>query len=171
MSRYRPPAAQGSKYITPEGASALRNELDRLWRHRRPEVTRALSEAAAEGDRSENAEYIYRKKELREIDRRVRHLRRRLDGIRVVDRAPEDTSRVFFGAWFTLENDALATVEYRLVGPDETHLGAHHISIDSPLGRAIRGKSPGDRFELETPSGTRSFKLRSVRYRPPDDGT
>ena len=104
MARYRPPRPESSKYITPEGAAVLRRELDELWRVQRPAVTQAVSEAAAQGDRSENAEYIYGKKQLAEIDRRVRYLRKRLTGIRVVDQLPSDTSRVFFGAWFELES-------------------------------------------------------------------
>src|SRR5690349_5796397 len=105
MSRYRPPTPKGSKFITPEGAARLKNELDHLWRVLRPQVTQAVSEAAAQGDRSENAEYIYGKKQLREIDRRVRFLRQRLDGMTIVEQPPSDPRRVFFGAWVTLEDD------------------------------------------------------------------
>ncbi len=167
MSRYRPPSPQGSRYITPEGATALRSELDHLWRVRRPEVTAALAAAAAEGDRSENAEYIYRKKELREIDRRIRHLTRRLDGIRVVDRLPDDLDRVFFGAWFDLIDDGGRTLTLRLVGPDETSMGKGYISVDSPLGRAVRGRSVGDTLPVSTPEGTRTYQLTGLRYAPP----
>src|SRR6201996_2276297 len=102
MGRYRPPQKPGSQYITPEGARRLREELDHLWRGERPRVTQAVSEAAAQGDRSENAEYTYGKRRLREIDRRVRHLRKRLDGMVIVDKPPSDPSRVFFGAWVSL---------------------------------------------------------------------
>src|SRR5919109_2633456 len=117
MGRYRAPRAESTKYITPEGAARLRRELDELWRVKRPAVTKAVAEAAAQGDRSENAEYIYGKKQLAEIDRRVRFLRKRLLGVRVVDQPPSDTTRVYFGAWFELEGDDGARNEYRLVGP------------------------------------------------------
>src|SRR5688572_31004816 len=118
MGRYRSPRPESTKYITPEGAARLRRELDELWRVKRPAVTKAVAEAAAQGDRSENAEYIYGKKQLAEIDRRVRYLRKRLTGIRVVDQRPGDTSKVFFGAWFELAASD-GKHEYRLVGPDE----------------------------------------------------
>src|SRR5215467_14191223 len=105
MGRYRPPQATGSKYITPQGARRLREELETLWRVERPRVTQAVAEAAAQGDRSENAEYTYGKRRLREIDRRVRFLRKRLDGMTVVDKPPTDRGRVYFGAWVTLEDE------------------------------------------------------------------
>src|SRR6187200_2220203 len=119
MTRYRTPETPGSRYITAAGARALRDELDELWRVQRPQVTRAVSEAAAQGDRSENAEYIYGKRQLREIDRRVRFLRKRLEGLVVVSRPPDDRSRVFFGAWVTLEHEDGTESELRIVGPDE----------------------------------------------------
>ena len=112
------PKSTGSDYITPEGAQRLRVELDWLWRVQRPQVTQAVSEAAAQGDRSENAEYIYGKKQLREIDRRIRFLTKRLDTLVVVDRVPAETRRVFFGAWVRLESDAGEVCVYRIVGPD-----------------------------------------------------
>src|SRR5919106_5921136 len=105
MSRYRPPQPRASKFITPEGARRLKQELDHLWRVLRPQVTQAVQEAAAQGDRSENAEYIYGKRQLREIDRRVRFLRQRLEGMVIVDAPPADRSKIFFGAWATLEGD------------------------------------------------------------------
>ena len=107
----------------------------------RPQVTQAVSEAAAQGDRSENAEYIYGKRQLREIDRRVRFLRQRLDGMTVVDQPPSDPTRVFFGAWVTLEDDDGEEVEYRIVGPDEFDAAKGYISMDSPLGRALMRKA------------------------------
>jgi transcription elongation factor GreB len=168
MSRYRPPQPAGSRYITPEGAAALRAELDQLWRVRRPEVTAALTAAAAEGDRSENAEYIYRKKELREIDRRIRHLTKRLDGITVVDRLPDDTGQVRFGAWFDIVDDSDRLLTLRLVGPDETGMGQGYISVDSPLGRAIRGRTAGDTVNVSTPAGEKSYRVTAVRYAPAD---
>ena len=163
MGRYRAPRPPSAKYITPEGAARLRRELDELWRVKRPAVTRAVSEAAAQGDRSENAEYIYGKKQLAEIDRRVRFLRKRLTGIRVVDQLPSDTSRVFFGAWFELESDD-GKHEYRLVGPDEIDGAPAYISVDSPLGRAVLGKGSGAMIDVRTPEGERRYELVGVRY-------
>lgn len=168
MARYRPPQEPGSKYITPEGAARLRSELDELWRVKRPQVTRRVAAAAAEGDRSENAEYIYGKKQLAEIDRRVRFLRKRLDGIRVVTEAPADTERVFFGAWFEVETDAGERHRYRLVGPDEFDAEVDYISMDSPLGRAVMGKRLHDELVVELPQGEAHYRIVSVRYGKPD---
>jgi transcription elongation factor GreB len=165
MPRYRAPRPESSKYITPEGAAALRRELDELWRVKRPAVTRAVSEAAAQGDRSENAEYIYGKKQLAEIDRRVRYLRKRLTGIRVVDQVPGDTSKVYFGAWFTLRDAADQDREYRLVGPDELDAARDYVSLDSPLGRAVLGKAIGDSVSVRTPDGASRRRVVAVRYR------
>lgn len=164
MGRYRPPRPQSSKYITPEGAARLREELDRLWKVERPAVTRAVAEAAAQGDRSENAEYIYGKKQLAAIDRRVRFLRKRFDGMRIVAEQPGDTSRVFFGAWFELEDSAGLKRCFRLVGPDETEHARDYISMDSPLGRSVMGKSLGDEFEHDAPQGTQRYTVTGVRY-------
>lgn len=164
MSRYRPPQPKGSKFITPEGARRLKAELDHLWRVLRPQVTQAVSEAAAQGDRSENAEYIYGKKQLREIDSRVRFLRQRLDGMTVVDNAPTDRTKVFFGAWVTLEDDSGAAVEYRIVGPDEFDPGKGYISMDSPLGRALLRKGLDDEVKVEVPGGTKTYVVAAVRY-------
>src|SRR5512141_823868 len=132
MTRYRPPQSPGSKYATADGARRLREELDYLWRVQRPQVTSAVSEAAAQGDRSENAEYIYGKKQLREIDRRVRFLRKRLEGLVVVSRPPDDRSRIFFGAWVKVEDDAGHETELRIVGPDEIDPARKYVSMDSP---------------------------------------
>ena len=143
----------GSKYATPEGAKRLRAELDELWLVERPAVTRAVSEAAAQGDRSENAEYIYGKRRLREIDRRVRFLRERLDGLKIVSEAPSDRNRVFFGAWVTIEEASGATRRHRIVGPDEFDREAGYVSMDSPLARALLGKRVGDAVEVRLPSG------------------
>lgn len=164
MTRYRPPQPRGSKFITPEGARRLKDELDHLWRVLRPQVTQAVQEAAAQGDRSENAEYIYGKKQLREIDRRVRFLRQRLDGMVVVDQPPSDPQRVFFGAWVTLEDDDGEQVEYRIVGPDEFDAAAGCISMDSPLGRALLGKRLDDEVRVETPAGAKMYVVVGVRY-------
>lgn len=164
MGRYRPPAPKASKYITPEGAAELREELDHLWRHKRPAVTRAVAEAAAEGDRSENAEYIYGKKQLAEIDRRVRHLRKRLDGIRVVTETPSDPTRIYFGAYFELYDEDGGKLEHRLVGPDESSFDEANLSMDSPVGRAVLGRTRGDEIEVEVPSGLRRYTVGAIRY-------
>lgn len=164
MGRYRPPQPQASKYITPQGKQRLNEELDFLWRKRRPEVTKALSAAAAEGDRSENAEYIYRKKELREIDTRVRHLRKRLDGMVAVERIPDDENKIYFGAWIRLIDDDGNEVVYRIVGPDEFDPKLGYISMDSPLGKALLGKSLDGDFEVELPEGKASYSIVEISY-------
>ncbi len=164
MGRNRLPPSKGSAYITPEGARCLREELDYLWRVKRPQVTQAVSEAAAQGDRSENAEYIYGKKQLREIDWRIRFLQKRLDALMIVDRAPTDTSRIYFGAWVRLETDRGETVEYRIVGPDEFDLEKGLISIDSPLARALLKKTVDDEVTLALPQGRTLYTVLEVRY-------
>jgi len=164
VTRYRKPHPAGSKYATAEGARRLREELDYLWRIHRPEVTRAVAEAAAQGDRSENAEYIYGKKQLREIDRRVRYLRRRLDGLVVVDRPPDDRSRVFFGAWVRLEDDEGHEIEVRIVGPDEIDPARRHVSMDSPLARALMGRRRDDEVAVQVPDGRRTYVVTGLRY-------
>lgn len=164
MPRWRPPSPKSSPYITPEGAAALDAELKALWKKRRREVVPALSAAAAEGDRSENAEYIYRKKQLGEIDRRVRYLSKRLDAVEVVDRKPPDQSRVFFGAWVVLETETGEHAEYRIVGADETNAAKGFISIDSPLARALLGRSVGDEIEAELPDSKQEFAVLEIRY-------
>lgn len=154
-------------YITPEGAKRLREELEWLWKEERPLVTRRVSDAAAEGDRSENAEYIYGKKRLREIDRRIRHLSKRLDALTVVDRPPATAGKVFFGAWVTLENEAGEELVYRLVGPDEFDLEKEYISIDSPMGKALLGRQEGDDVTVRRPAGVATFTVLEVSYRRP----
>ena len=167
MSRYRPPAPKSSPYITPEGAAHLRAELDRLWRVERPEVVRALADAAAEGDRSENAEYIYRKKQLGGIDRRVRYLRKRLAVLQVVDRRPADTAQVFFGAWITVEDESGTEARFRIVGPDEFDQAPDYISMDAPLARALLKRRPGDEVTLELAAGRKTWLLLDVEYEAP----
>lgn len=167
MSRWRAPAAVSTAIITAEGHARLKAELDDLWRVRRPEVVKALSAAAAEGDRSENAEYIYRKKQLGEIDRRVRYLSKRLDTVRVVDQQPTDPTAVFFGAWLEVEDDTGESKLYRIVGPDETDAGRGWISIDSPLARAALKKRVDDEFEAELPGGRQRFVIVAVSYEQP----
>jgi len=169
MGRYRPPQPAGSKYITPEGRLRLADELDYLWHKRRPAVTKALTAAAAEGDRSENAEYIYRKKELREIDARVRFLRKRLDGIIVVDRKPDDEDKVYFGAWVRLSRVRQNATQheqsiYRIVGPDEFDPKLGYISMDSPMGKSLLGKSLGDEFGLKLSEQENFYTILEVSY-------
>ncbi len=166
MGRYRPPQPKSSCYITREGHQQLTEELEFLWFKRRPEVTRAVTAAAAEGDRSENAEYIYRKKELREIDRRVRYLSKRLDELKVVDQVPDDPSKVFFGAWIALENEDGEHLQYRIVGPDEIEPKKGYISMDSPVARALMRKSEGDEVMVTGPKGELVYYLLEVRYTP-----
>jgi len=166
MSRYRPPRIPMSAYITPEGYKRLKDELHFLWKVERPEVTQQVSAAAALGDRSENAEYIYGKKRLREIDSRVRFLRKRLENLSVVDQLPTDTSKIYFGAWVELYKDGGETVNYRLVGPDEIDPALNHISIDSVLGKALLGKHPDDEVLVDTPSGTHQYEVIAINYAP-----
>jgi len=170
MGRWRPPAPASTAMITAEGHRRLKQELDELWRVRRPEVVRALAAAAAEGDRSENAEYTYRKKQLGEIDRRVRYLGKRLEALRVVDGVPSDPAAIYFGAWFRVEDDDGREHEYRIVGPDETDAARGWISIDSPLARAALGRRVDDEFEFERPGGRARFGVVAVRYGAPPDG-
>ena len=164
MGRYRAPERPGSKYITPVGEARLREELEQLWRHERPQVTAAVSAAAAQGDRSENAEYTYGKRRLREIDRRVRFLRLRLDGMQVVSQPPADRSRVFFGARVTLETEAGERLTYRIVGPDEFDRERDFISMDAPLARALLGKRLDDEVVLELAAGAQRYIILEIDY-------
>jgi transcription elongation factor GreB len=164
MRRSTPPPPAPSRYITPQGERRLRAELDELWRGERPRVTAAVAAAAAQGDRSENAEYTYGKRRLREIDRRVRHLRRRLEGMVVVDQPPSDSSRVFFGAWVVLEAQDGARARYRIVGPDEFDMAPGYISMDSPLGRALLSRRLDDRVAVAAPGGERVWVIVAIEY-------
>jgi transcription elongation factor GreB len=164
MGRWRPAEKPGSPYITPEGARRLRAELQHLWRELRPEVVKALAAAAAEGDRSENAEYTYRKKQLGGIDRRIRYLSKRVDIMKVVDRPPADTSIIRFGALIKLRSSFEGLVDYRIVGVDETDAAKGHISIDSPVAKALLGKSVGNCFEVELPECLAQFEVISIHY-------
>ena len=170
MSRYRPPRSSGTALITPEGEARLRAELHELWHVRRPEVTRAVSEAAALGDRSENAEYIYGKKMLREIDSRVRFLGKRLEQLKVVSGPPGDTGKVYFGAWVTLEDEQGEQSRYRIVGPDELAQGQDLISIDAPLSRALLGKTLDAEIRVQAPGGERCWYLIEICYQAPEPG-
>jgi transcription elongation factor GreB len=158
------PQQPGSKYITAAGAARLRAELEELWRRERPQVTAAVSAAAAQGDRSENAEYTYGKRRLREIDRRVRFLRARLEGMVIVQQPPSDRQRVFFGARITLETEAGVQLRYRIVGPDEFDMAADYISMDAPLARALLGRRVDDEVSLELAAGTQRYTIVAVDY-------
>ena len=164
MTRYRAPQKPGSRFITPAGQRRLLAELEQLWREERPKVTLAVQEAAAQGDRSENAEYTYGKRRLREIDRRVRFLRQRLDGMVVVDQPPSDRGRAFFGAWVSLEKEDGAEVRYRIVGPDEIDMAAGYISMDSPLGKALLGKALDAQVTVAVPGGTATYVIVEIEY-------
>ena len=165
MSRWRPPAPRSAPYITLEGYERLNNELKYLWKTKRPEVTQAVKEAAAQGDRSENAEYIYGKKQLREIDRRIRYLSKRLDNIHVVDRAPANQDQVFFGAWVTVENEMGESKRYRIVGADEIGDQPGYISIDAPLAKKLIKKLEGDEVCLQKPNGEEEWlEITAIEY-------
>jgi transcription elongation factor GreB len=167
MSRYRPPAPKSSPYITADGAAKLRAEVRQLWKVERPQVTQVVHEAAKNGDRSENGDYIYGKRRLREIDRRVRYLSKRLEDATIVEDKPRDTSAVYFAAWVTLEdqdNPDAPPQRLRLVGSDEIDSAQNWISIDSPMARALIGKSIDDEVQVVTPKGERCFVIISIEY-------
>ena len=163
MSRHPASAPARSPYITAAGYRALQQEAQALWARRR-EVTRALAAAAAEGDRSENAEYIYRKKELRELDRRIRYLQKRLPSLKVVDTAPLAQDRVFFGARVTLEDGAGKEVSYRIVGADEFDPAKNWISVDSPMARALLKRAVEDEVVVRTPTGVARYFVCAIEY-------
>jgi len=164
MGRYRPPRARGSNYITVEGEQALRDEHHRLWKVERPVVTNAVHEAAKNGDRSENGDYIYGKRRLREIDSRVRFLNKRLDEVQIVDRPPDDRSRIFFGGTVTLEDEEGAEYLWRIVGPDEFDLSQGKLSMDSPLAKAMLGKGLDDEISVQSPSGKKTYYVVAISY-------
>jgi transcription elongation factor GreB len=167
MGRFRPLQKAGSKFITPAGEARLRAELDGLWRIERPRVTQAVAEAAAQGDRSENAEYIYGKRRLREIDSRVRFLRERLTGMVVVRERPANPGRIYFGAWVSLERDDGRLTRYRIVGPDELDMAPDYISMDSPLGRALLNKALDAQIDVQTPDGGCAYIVVAIEYESP----
>ena len=164
MSRYRPPEKPGAKYITKEGEEFLKEELNHLWRVERPQVTQSVSEAAALGDRSENAEYIYGKKRLREIDRRVRYLTKRLEEVKIVSQPPKNRAKIYFGAFVKLKNDQGNIANYRLVGPDEIQPKKGLISVDSPVGRALLGKKKGDEIIIGSNVEQKLYLVLKVTY-------
>lgn len=164
MTRYSPPRPKGSCYITPEGEKALRDEVRQLWKVERPIVTNTVHEAAKNGDRSENGDYIYGKRRLREIDSRVRFLTKRLEELTVVAHTPSDHNKVYFGAWVTVENDDGEEYEYRIVGPDEFDLAQRKLSMDSPLAKAMLGKQLDDEVVVTTPKGAQTYYVVAIRY-------
>ncbi len=163
LPQHRPSSPPRSPYITAAGYRHLQDEQQNLWRKRR-EIVKHLSAAAAEGDRSENAEYIYRKKQLRELDRRIRYLQKRLPELKVVDLHPSEPDRVFFGAWVTLENEQGDAVTYRIVGADEFDPKRNWISVDSPMARALLKRQVDEEFEVYTPNGPCMHCVLSIRY-------
>lgn len=163
MGRYRAPEKRGSAYITAQGYALLQAEYETLWKNR-AEVTKHLAAAAAEGDRSENAEYIYRKKQLREMDRRIRYLLKRLDELNIVSEHPSDTSKVFFGAWVSLEDELGETHCYRIVGPDELDPSHGYISVDAPLARVLMKKKLDDEVVVTVGEKTQTFIIIGIRY-------
>ncbi|MGJ0489528.1 transcription elongation factor GreB [Methylobacter sp.] len=166
MSRWRPPQPKSAPYITPEGYQALEMELKALW-DRRKDVTLALSAAAAEGDRSENAEYIYRKKELRGIDRRIHYLQKRLPSLNIVSETPADQDRIFFSAWVTLENEDGEEITYRIVGADELDPKKNYISLDSPLARALLKKTIDDEVVIKNALKESRYIVVDISYKKP----
>ncbi|MGQ9426734.1 transcription elongation factor GreB [Gilvimarinus sp. DZF01] len=164
MGRWRPPRQRGSKYITRAGAEALQAELRQLWKVERPKVTDAVHEAAKNGDRSENGDYIYGKRRLAEIDRRVRYLSKRLDELTIVDGVPARQDKVYFAAHVTVEDEDGAESTYQIVGPDEFDLRQNRISMDSPLARALLGKELDDEVEIETPTSRKAYFVTGIRY-------
>ncbi|UTA46662.1 transcription elongation factor GreB [Simiduia sp. 21SJ11W-1] len=165
MGRWRPPRRRGSAYITPAGAKALKDELTQLWKIERPQVTQVVHEAAKNGDRSENGDYIYGKRRLREIDSRVRFLTKRLDELTIVDRLPDDKEKVFFGAYVTLEDEHGNESCYQIVGPDEFDVSAGKLSMDSPLARAMLGKRLDDEITATLGEQLKTYYIVDVSYR------
>ncbi|WFE68247.1 transcription elongation factor GreB [Thiomicrospira sp. R3] len=157
-----------TKLVTKEGFKALEKELDQLWRIERPEVTKIVTWAAGLGDRSENADYQYNKRRLREIDRRVRYIRKLLDELKIVEYHPVQEGKIFFGAWVELENDEDQTLVFRIVGTEEIYRKDHYISIDSPMARACLQKQVNDEVLVNLPSGTKIWYVKSITYRQLD---
>ncbi len=166
MGRWRPPSPRGSAYITAAGFKRMKDEVTQLWKVERPIVTQAVHEAAKNGDRSENGDYIYGKKRLREIDSRVRFLSKRMEVLTVVDRLPEDQSKVFFGAWVTLEDEDGEEQTYQIVGPDEFNVAERKLSMDSPLAKAMMSKRLDDEIVLRKPEGEELYYITAIAYKP-----
>lgn len=164
MGRYRAPSPKSAPYITLEGAQALEQELKQLWKVERPTVTATVHEAAKNGDRSENGDYIYGKKRLREIDRRVRYLSKRLDEVTIVDRAPDDKNKIFFGAKVILEDSQGKEHSFHIVGADEIDPKQHKISIDSPMAKQLLGKTVDDEINVTTVAGKNTWFVTAIAY-------
>jgi transcription elongation factor GreB len=162
MSNEKPP--RPARYITPEGFRRISAEHQRIWTVTRPRVVAEVEAAAALGDRSENAEYIYGKRKLRELDRRLRELSQRMDSLTVIDPKPHPSGRAYFGAWVTVEHEDGTERRYRLVGPDETDVEAGFISVDAPLGRALLGKREGDAVQVGRPAGPVEVTLLEISW-------
>ncbi|MBU2428853.1 MAG: transcription elongation factor GreB, partial [Gammaproteobacteria bacterium] len=153
-----------TKLITREGFNALKAEHDELWFKKRPEVTKIVSWAASLGDRSENADYTMNKRLLRQIDSRIRYLRKRLEDLKIVDYSPQQAGRVFFGAWVEIEDDAGQVLKFRIVGPDEIYGRTDYISIDAPMARALLKKQVDDSFVVQTPTGAKEWLVMDIQY-------
>jgi len=164
MGRYRPPTPKSSPYITQAGYERLEQELNALWK-RRAEVTKAVTAAAAEGDRSENAEYIYRKKELRGIDYRIRYLQKRLPELTQVNNIPSDPNKIFFGAWVELEDEQGERLHYRIVGADEIGVDPRYISMDAPLAKGLFKHQAEDEIHIQSPKGKLIYSIITVCYK------
>jgi len=170
MSAAKPPKPpRPPRYITPAGFKKIAAEHERIWTVLRPRIVAEVEAAAALGDRSENAEYIYGKKKLRELDRRLRFLSERLDELTVVEPKPHPTGKAYFGAWVAVEDEAGDERVYRLVGPDETDAPAGWISVDAPLGRALLGKAEGDVVQVQRPAGTTEVTVVEVSWTVPEE--
>lgn len=154
-----------TKLITREGYNKLKQEHDYLWNEQRPEITKIVAWAASLGDRSENADYTFNKRLLRQIDRRVHYLRKLLPTLRIVDYSPQQEGRVFFGAWVEVENDNGEVKKFRIVGPDEIY-GEHkdYISIDSPMARALLKKQIDDEVPVAAPQGRTMWLVNAIYY-------
>lgn len=169
MTRWRDPAkdprqAPKSNLITGEGAARLRAVLDHLLRVKRPEISAKVGEAAAQGDRSENADYTYNKKELNRVIARIGYLTKRLEELQVVDRLPANTNKIFFGAFVSLEDEDGEELHIRIVGHDETDTKKRWISIDAPMAKALLGKEVGDDITVLTPNGETFYTITAIRY-------
>lgn len=165
MGRWRPPTKKSSPYITPEGIEALRAEVQKLWKIERPIVTETVHQAALNGDRSENGDYIYGKQRLREIDRRVRYLSKRIEDLNIVEYSPKQEGKVFFGAWVSLENDKGEKATYRIVGADEIDTSRGFISVDSPMAKALIGKTVDDEITVNTGEQEINWWIVDIKYK------
>lgn len=156
-----------TKLVTRDGYNKLKAEHDELWFKKRPEVTKIVSWAASLGDRSENADYTYNKRLLRQIDSRIRYLRKRLEDLQIVDYSPQQDGKVFFGAWVAIEDEEGEGLQFRIVGPDEIYGEDGYISIDAPMARALLKKAVDDEVVVQTPSGEKRWYVTAISYQHP----